>query len=199
MSHKPQYQAFPEAPYVRMASGRRVYVTAPRREDINFVEIAHHLAQINRFAGGTRFPYSVAQHSVLVHDMLPPEVQLYGLLHDAHEAYTGDIITPIKAAIGWICPAAVDAIHEIQDRLDEAILEAANLAKPNHSIEFAVKEADNRAFVTEAQALRTGFRAEDTSQPAKPFDVPIVPMLWWEARDLFIERLDGHLGVFDGS
>lgn len=68
-------------------------------------EIAHSLAQINRFTGHALRPYSVAEHSLLVCSMAsdagaPPEVQLAALLHDAHEAFVGDVSSPVKSAIG---------------------------------------------------------------------------------------------------
>ena len=68
-------------------------------------EIAHALAQINRFTGHCKRPYSVAEHSVLVAGIAASEgasssAQLAALLHDAHEAYTGDMASPVKWALG---------------------------------------------------------------------------------------------------
>lgn len=68
-------------------------------------EIAHALAQINRFTGHAKRPYSVAEHSLLVASIaasegVTPVQQLAALLHDAHEAYVGDLASPAKWAIG---------------------------------------------------------------------------------------------------
>jgi hypothetical protein len=68
-------------------------------------EIAHALSQINRFTGHARRPYSVAEHSLLMATIAAgedasPMAQLAGLLHDAHEAFTGDLASPAKWAIG---------------------------------------------------------------------------------------------------
>ncbi|MES2888672.1 MAG: hypothetical protein V4739_11745 [Pseudomonadota bacterium] len=68
-------------------------------------EIAHALSQINRFTGHCTRPYSVAEHSLLVSDLAEragatPIVQLAALMHDAHEAYTGDVSSPVKWAVG---------------------------------------------------------------------------------------------------
>lgn len=64
-------------------------------------DVAHALSQINRFNGHTSEPYSVAQHSLAVSYYLEQQgmsyaIQLGGLIHDAHEAYFGDISTPVK-------------------------------------------------------------------------------------------------------
>ncbi len=80
-------------------SGKLVNVLDPAPEDISIEDIAHSLSQTNRFNGHTSFPYSVAQHSVMVSRVVAkeiPRLALLGLLHDAAEAYTGDIISPIK-------------------------------------------------------------------------------------------------------
>lgn len=79
------------------ASGQRFYPWQPDPSRIFLADIAHALSQLNRWGGHTRVPYSVAQHSYHVSRMLPPEKRLWGLLHDATEAYMGgDIVSPIK-------------------------------------------------------------------------------------------------------
>lgn len=85
-------------------SGAEFHLREPgmgvNRYDI--LDIAHALSLINRFAGHTSRPYSVAEHSLLVADIAAdagatPMVQLAALMHDAHEAYLGDVISPVKA------------------------------------------------------------------------------------------------------
>lgn len=68
-------------------------------------EIAHSLAQINRFTGHASRPYSVAEHSLLVaaiaqSEGASPVLQLAALMHDAHEAYVGDMSSPVKWTVG---------------------------------------------------------------------------------------------------
>lgn len=86
-----------------MASGRTVWPLDPRPEEIDIEDIAHHLARINRWGGATRDPYSVAQHSVMLAlyfelgDQRP--LTKWALLHDAAEAYLGDVVRPLKPFI----------------------------------------------------------------------------------------------------
>lgn len=93
--------------WILLANGAEHYLsgieTAHNEYDIN--AIAHHLAIINRFTGASCRPYSVAEHSLLCADIAehlhaPAYVQLACLLHDAHEAITGDQSSPAKWAMG---------------------------------------------------------------------------------------------------
>lgn len=77
-------------------SGQIVDLLNPDPNTIKVRDIAHNLARINRFNGATNFPYSVAQHSIYVSHIVPKEFAFVGLLHDAPEAYLGDIVSPLK-------------------------------------------------------------------------------------------------------
>ena len=83
-------------PAVSTRSGRRVALLNPSPSQIVIGDIAHGLAHQCRFNGQTNKFYSVAQHSVLVASILPRELRLAGLLHDASEAYLGDVVQPLK-------------------------------------------------------------------------------------------------------
>ena len=93
----------------RMLSGRRLDLLDPTPMDIEIEDIAHGLAFVARWNGQTRgdFPYSVAEHSLLVEEIFrriapnaPVKWQLAALLHDAPEYVIGDMISPVKAAVG---------------------------------------------------------------------------------------------------
>src|SRR5688572_16807572 len=92
-------------PYLLTASGIRIDLLGPRPEDVTLPDVAHALARICRYTGHVRSAhYSVAQHSVYVSQHLRDQghglgIQRQGLLHDAHEAYTGDVASPIKRAM----------------------------------------------------------------------------------------------------
>jgi hypothetical protein len=95
-------------------SGVEFYIQDPLPEDINIIDIAHALSHICRYNGHCSFHYSVAQHSALVAQLVPKEFALPALLHDAHEAYTGDIVSPLK-------PAFKEVIKDLEYKLNVAI------------------------------------------------------------------------------
>lgn len=141
------------APWVQTFSGRAFPLLDPKPEDVYWPDIVYGLAHINRFAGhaGT---YSVAQHSCVVADQLPAEWRSYGLLHDAHEPYIGDITTPVKQALLILGGDGAWGAHTLARRIDRAIYEAAELTWPvPQTIAEAVHIADERAMVTERRDL----------------------------------------------
>ncbi|WP_411386959.1 phosphohydrolase [Pseudomonas sp. MPB03] len=77
-------------------TGKRFDLFEPDADMIDPRDIAHSLAHLCRFNGHTREFYSVAQHSCLVADLVPAEHKLAALLHDATEAYLGDMTRPLK-------------------------------------------------------------------------------------------------------
>ncbi|MGY6547570.1 MAG: hypothetical protein ACXIU7_00975 [Roseinatronobacter sp.] len=99
----------PKRAWQRMLSGRRLDLLDPTPVDIEIEDIAHGLAFVARWNGQTRgdWPYSVAEHSLLVEEIFTraqpkpdPRWQLAALLHDAPEYVIGDMISPVKAAVG---------------------------------------------------------------------------------------------------
>jgi uncharacterized protein len=186
-----------EATGIRMHSGTDVFLSAPTPDVIHIRDIAHHLSLINRFNGATDTPYSVAQHSVLVADLLlakkqPADVCLWGLLHDAHEAYLGDVTTPVKAALfgDLIWPTGWD---DLTNGFDQAIQLKFSLTLT--TIEHReVKLADVTAFATEWRDLMPG----PCPLAAKPSPHRVKPLPWHRAEDMFIKTyntLARHLNL----
>lgn len=82
--------------WLQTHSGRQYYPADPHPADVLIGDIAHALSMQCRFAGQCSRFYSVAEHSVHVSRLVPPEHQLAGLLHDATEAYLHDLTRPLK-------------------------------------------------------------------------------------------------------
>jgi 5'-deoxynucleotidase YfbR-like HD superfamily hydrolase len=77
-----------------------VDLLSPTLEMLDLRDIAHHLSLTNRFNGATRRPYSVAEHCIIGSYYAAPEFALEFLLHDAPEAYLGDVTGPLKRLLG---------------------------------------------------------------------------------------------------
>lgn len=136
-------------------------------------EIAYALAQINRFCGHAKRPYSVAEHSVLVATIAAGEgastsAQLAALLHDAHEAYTGDVSSPAKWAIGL----AWDAFESTQQA---AVHNALGVRAAMCAHRAAIKRWDLIALATERRDLTTYDPAKHKPWPM--LDNPHSPVL----------------------
>lgn len=117
----------------------------------NIAEIAHALAQINRFTGHAKRPYSVAEHSLLVCSIAnaegaTPIAQLAALMHDAHEAFTGDVSSPAKWSLGT-------AWSEFEHRNEHNTHLALGISTAMVSHRAAIKRWDLIALATERRDL----------------------------------------------
>ncbi|MCY4333522.1 MAG: HD family hydrolase [Litoreibacter sp.] len=150
----------------RMLSGRRLDLLDPTPMDIEIEDIAHGLAFVARWNGQTfgDFPYSVAEHSVLVERLFsslnpsaPVKWQLAALLHDAPEYVIGDMISPVKAAVG-------PGYAELDDRLTAAIhLRFGLPASIPVSVKKQIKKADKVSAWLEATQI-AGFSKEEADK-----------------------------------
>ena len=86
-------------PEIYTRSGRYFDLLNPDPNEIDIDDIASALSKITRFTGHGRFAYSVAEHSVHCASLVPPDYALEALLHDAQEAYLGDVSSPLKALL----------------------------------------------------------------------------------------------------
>ncbi|MGE3509779.1 MAG: hypothetical protein AB7N65_12940 [Vicinamibacterales bacterium] len=125
-------------------SGRTFAPLAPTTTDVALEDIAHALSHLCRFGGHVRTFYSVAQHAVLVSHALPPEFALWGLLHDASEAYLVDLPTPVKVT------GPLAGYRGVETLIQRTIYQAFGLSGEEPA---AVHVADLQLLVLEARAL----------------------------------------------
>jgi hypothetical protein len=131
-------------------TGKIVDIQNPTPDMINIEDIAHALSMICRFAGHCREFYSVAEHSVLVANLGKVQrchdFNLALLLHDAAEAYLGDVIRPVKTLLAL-------PINELEKRWLSAIDKKFNLNENLVVMENGIHNADRLALSIEVTNL----------------------------------------------
>ena len=129
--------------YVSTFLGNRFYLARPRIDDVAIEDIAHGLAYQCRFNGQTSAFYSVAQHSLMVVSLVPESLQFQALLHDAAEAYLGDMVKPLKMLFPEFSVLEARVMEIIGQRF------AIDLTR----LDPAIKRADMIALATEKRDL----------------------------------------------
>lgn len=167
--------------------GTFINLLAPNENSIHLDDIAHALSNICRFTGHVHKFYSVAQHSVIVSRLVTADNCAAALLHDAAEAYIGDVSSPLKAQLS--------VYKQIEAAMSAAICRRFNLY--GHD-EGALKNADMVALATERRDL---FRHLGRDMPRlgcldgiEPLGTAIDPLPPYDAYKLFIDRAH-ELGV----
>ncbi|MFT8945983.1 MAG: hypothetical protein ABF876_05300 [Acetobacter aceti] len=152
-------------PWVQTYMGKAVDLINTVPEAINLTDIAVHLSRNNRFNGATTIDcWSVADHSMLVRRVImtmnsdaDPFLEAYALLHDAHEAYTGDITSPVKQALNVILRHAgceIDPVEMLATHVQSAIHQRFGLpVHPSAAQKQAIADADLMALAIEKRAF----------------------------------------------
>lgn len=122
----------------------------PHPDQIHIEDIAAALAKICRFGGHVKRFYSVAQHCCLVANLVPAPLMLEALLHDATEAYCGDVIKPLKVLLGKV-------YEEIEARFKAPIVDKFSLYNTD-DVKAILKRADMQAVELECEAFQRGNR-----------------------------------------
>lgn len=159
-------------------SGKQLVAENPDPASIALVDIAHHLSMICRFGGACPVFYSVASHSMYVADLLPPELRIEGLLHDASEAYLGDMIKCVKR----LCPDYANLEHvwelAIRDRFGLP-------TRPTPEVKALIKQADIAALLAERRDIfGDTARYDEIAAPGRYTCTPQAPV---DAERLFLQ------------
>lgn len=164
--------------WVLTNQGQVVQLDTPLRNPgaLTIHAIAHSLANINRYTGHAQRPISVAEHSLLVCDIVANDMrlgvhaQLLALLHDAHECITNDLSTPAKHLVG-------EAWHKFEADWQHALHTFYCLREAHKAYAPAIRQADLIALATERRDLM------HPGGPPWPSLVGIVPLQGINLRD----------------
>lgn len=168
------------APLITIYGGGRLNLHKPGQTQFDIEVIAHHLSMICRFGGGVEFFYSVAQHSVHVSHLVPPQMALAGLMHDAAEAFVGDMVKPWKNQLPHF--------QDVENNLTRHIFEQLGIDWP---LPVEIHQADLVALKTERLVLKPHDHPGDWMRLdyLDNDDLEIIqPMTHEQGRDLFLKR-----------
>jgi len=168
-------------------SGEQFYPLAPDPAEVQVVDVAHGLANTCRYGGQCQVFYSVATHSRYVSRELAgehgPLVQLYGLFHDAAEAYVTDVPRPVKGEL--------PTFEAIERGIREAVWEHLGVGHPTDRQWEAVMAADDRLLQYEADTLLDRFQPAEVPDLSYPRDGCNPP----DARRAFLDRAEELLAA----
>jgi len=165
--------------WIQTRTGRQFFPLDPRPEDVCMEDIAQSLAMQCRFTGHSKYHYSIAQHSVLVSQHCDPQDALWGLLHDASEAYLVDVPRPLKRV-----PEFAEVYLRAEKHLMAVICESFGLPT---AMPESVHYADGAALATEKRDLMVIPPAPWEDLPP-PWPEPIMEISPETARDRFYAR-----------
>ena len=139
-------------PTILLRSGNYFDLQDPSASRFEVTDIAHALSNICRFTGHTQHFYSVAEHSVLCSYLVPHEDRMIALMHDAAEAFIGDVSSPLKKML--------PDYKAIERRVEEHVFSTLGLPYP---FPPSVKKADRIMLrLEQSQLMRNEDRWEGT-------------------------------------
>jgi hypothetical protein len=162
--------------WMQTYTGRQFWPLDPRPDEVFIEDIAHALSCICRYNGHCDHFYSVAEHSFHVSRVVPPKLALLGLMHDATEAYVGDVIRPLKPML--------KGYKAIEDNVWQVIAERFGLPS---KLPDTIKIADNAVLLAEKAQISKP-EAAPWCIPGEPADVRIMCAQPWAAEDMFLRR-----------
>lgn len=156
--------------WIQTYTGSKFWPVDPRPEEINIHDIAHSLSNMCRYAGHCKRFYSVAEHSILVSSKLPDEWKLWGLLHDASEAYLVDVPRPVKPYLG--------NYYELEERIMEAVCTKFNLFREDSGLPEEVKLVDNGILNDERNQNMVKTNVDNRTWGAGPEPIGVTLSYW---------------------
>lgn len=163
-------------------SGIQYQLQNPHPGQVRISDIAHSLSHVCRWGGHTKHLYSVAQHSVLIsHLFRDKDIALQALLHDATEAYLGDIPRPLKRLLGKV-------YSDLEEAHNRAIMDKFSLP---HELHPSIKEVDNQITVDERGVLFACPVSEMDHEFKRGVPNAAFDMSHWrpeQAKHLFVQR-----------
>lgn len=180
------------SPFIETFTGVRFQPLAPVHANIKIQDIAHALANQCRFSGHVRHRYSVAEHSVRVAELVEswgflPSVVLYGLLHDATEAFIVDLPTPLKAH-----PTIGKGYRRAERRMMTAVRKRFGLRSREPD---CVKKADAVLLATEVRDLMANKPAHWRKLREAPLEGRIRPWAVDVAEAEFLRTFERLTGI----
>lgn len=165
-------------------SGGRFWPLDPRPEEVSIQDIAHHLSMRCRYSGAVAFFYSVAEHSVIVSQYVPPQFAREALLHDAAEAYVGDMVRPLKHQ------PEMRGFRQAEDAIYPVIMERFGIESTEES-RAAIEQADFRVTADEVEALmRNAQQFRDRYPELQPLGAAIAALPPAQAECVFLAQFD---------
>lgn len=166
-------------------SGIRLDVSNPDPSKIRLFDIAHHLAMANRYGGACQFPYSVAQHSVIMEEEAAPEFKLAAIFHDTPEYVIQDQTRPLKKLLVGYSELEIKWMTAINDKYCPGVDLEGFIGEP----EF--QHLDKTICIDEAKAVMRGNNQWGYDGQAG-IGAAITSWHWAEARYLMHHRLLSH-------
>lgn len=160
---------------ISMYKGGFFDYASPETSDFNIKDISLGLSHESRFTGQSDRGYFVGQHSVIVSKLVPEEFALAALMHDADEFVLKDLPPQLKSLL--------PDYKALQERTLKTIFKKFNIAYPLHP---CIKDADNRAFVTERRDLQPDVVLDEKYKDIVPLPNKIIA---WDSRTCYINFL----------
>lgn len=181
-------------PRMQVASGRGWNLASPTPAAVHWPDVAEALAKQCRFGGHTQSFYALAQHSVHLCDLLPPDHRLAGLLYDAPAAYLGEITWPVRQALmaqphGHLINHALRAMWRAHR---QALCQAAGIDTAQFDDALPIIQMIDKSLLGAERRDLLADSALEWGDLPRPAHLKIKPWPWPRALEEWMDRLDAY-------